>query len=153
MAVKVLAGRSYRIVVLGSAWRAAICTSRRSTPAPGMVVTKVCRSIWGWARPIRTPAVAARRRSRRVAAWRSIRTPRLLSRIGPPPRPSVARSMARPTAGGSGTRTTLPPLPQIRSTRVAVFFAKITDVGAGGFEDPKAQQAEHGHEREAVRIG
>jgi hypothetical protein len=63
------------------------------------------------------PAVSASRRRRRVAAWRSIRAPRLLSRIGPRVRASVARSMARPTAGGSGTRTTLVPLPHTRSTR------------------------------------
>ncbi len=29
----------------------------------------------------------------------------------------IARSMARPAAGGSGTRTTLVPLPDTRSTR------------------------------------
>jgi Arc/MetJ family transcription regulator len=54
---------------------------------------------------------------RRVAACRSIRAPRLLSRIGPRARLSVARSMARPAAGGSGTRTTLVPLPHTRRTR------------------------------------
>jgi hypothetical protein len=49
--------------------------------------------------------------TRRVAAWRSIRAPRLLSRIGPRVRRPTAWSMARPTAGGSGIRTTLVPLP------------------------------------------
>jgi hypothetical protein len=28
---------------------------------------------------------------------------------------------------------------------VAVLFAEITYIGAGGFEDPQAQQAKHGH--------
>ena len=28
---------------------------------------------------------------------------------------------------------------------VAVFFAEVGDVGAGGFEDPQAEQPEHGH--------
>jgi len=28
---------------------------------------------------------------------------------------------------------------------VAVLFAEITDIGAGVFEDPQAQQAKHGH--------
>jgi len=31
---------------------------------------------------------------------------------------------------------------------VAVFFAKISDVRTGGFEDPQAEQPEHGHQRE-----
>jgi hypothetical protein len=52
-----------------------------------------------------------------VAAWQSMRAPRLVRRIGPPVRDAIARSMARPIAGGSGTRTTLVPLPQTRSTR------------------------------------
>ena len=56
-------------------------------------------------------------RRRRVAACRSIRAPRVFSRIGPRSRRPAARSMARPTAGGSGTRTTLVPLPHTRSTR------------------------------------
>jgi hypothetical protein len=41
-----------------------------------------------------------------VAAWRSIRAPRLLSRIRPLVRVAMARSMARATAGGNGIRTT-----------------------------------------------
>jgi hypothetical protein len=36
---------------------------------------------------------------------------------------------------------------------VAVFFAEVGDVGPGGFEDPQAKQAEHGHQREVVRVG
>jgi hypothetical protein len=36
---------------------------------------------------------------------------------------------------------------------VAVFFAKVGDVGAGGFEDPQAEQPEHGREREVARMG
>jgi hypothetical protein len=35
---------------------------------------------------------------------------------------------------------------------VAVFFAQIGDVGAGGFEDPQAEQAEHGHQGEGARV-
>ena len=35
---------------------------------------------------------------------------------------------------------------------VAVLFAQVADVGAGGFEDPQPQQAEHGHEREVARM-
>jgi hypothetical protein len=36
---------------------------------------------------------------------------------------------------------------------VAVFFAKVGDVGAGGLEDPQAQQPQHGHEREVAGLG
>jgi hypothetical protein len=38
---------------------------------------------------------------------------------------------------------------------VAVLLAEVGDVRAGGFEDPQAQQAEHGHQREvawAIRL-
>ena len=35
---------------------------------------------------------------------------------------------------------------------VAVFLAEVSDVRAGGFEDPQAEQAEHGHQREVARI-
>jgi hypothetical protein len=78
---------------------------------------KNLRSMCGCALAIRTPAASARCRRRRVAAWRSIRVPRLLSGIGPPVRVPIARSMARPTAGGSGIKTTLVPLPHTRRTR------------------------------------
>ena len=100
---------------------------------------------------IRTPARWARWRRRRVAAWQSIRVLRRLSRIGPLARSAVARSMARPTAGGSGTKTTLVPLPHPQDP-VAVFLAQVGDVGAGGFEDPQAQQPEHGHQGEVVVV-
>jgi hypothetical protein len=36
---------------------------------------------------------------------------------------------------------------------VAVLFAEVADVRAGGFEDPQAQQAEHGHQGEVVPVG
>jgi len=35
---------------------------------------------------------------------------------------------------------------------VAVFFAQVGDVRPGGFEDPQAEQPEHGHEREVARV-
>ena len=35
---------------------------------------------------------------------------------------------------------------------VAVFFADVGDIGPGGFEDPQAEQAEHGHQREVTRV-
>jgi hypothetical protein len=36
---------------------------------------------------------------------------------------------------------------------VAVFFAEVGDVGPGGFEDPQAEQPEHGHQGEGVWVG
>jgi hypothetical protein len=36
---------------------------------------------------------------------------------------------------------------------VAVLFAKVGDVRAGGFEGPQAEQAEHRHEREVAGTG
>jgi hypothetical protein len=35
---------------------------------------------------------------------------------------------------------------------VAVFLAQIADGGAAGFEDPQPEQAQHGDQREIVRI-
>ena len=82
----------------------------------------VWRSMCGCALAIWMPAASARWRRRRVAACRSIRVPRLLSRTGPCMRDPVAWSMARPAAGGSGTRTTLVPLPHTRRTRWAAHM-------------------------------
>jgi hypothetical protein len=60
--------------------------------------------------------------------------------------------MARPTAGGSGIRTILVPLPHTRSTPVAVLFTQVGYVCAGGFEDAQAEQPEHGHEGEIAWV-
>jgi hypothetical protein len=35
---------------------------------------------------------------------------------------------------------------------VAVLFAEVSDVRAGGLEDPQAEKAEHGHEREVAGV-
>ena len=35
---------------------------------------------------------------------------------------------------------------------VAVLLAEVVDVGAGGFEDPQPEQAEHGDQGEVVRV-
>jgi hypothetical protein len=34
-----------------------------------------------------------------------------------------------------------------------MFFAEVSDVRAGGFEEPQAEQAEHGHQREVAGVG
>ncbi|WP_406045590.1 hypothetical protein OG799_14595 [Micromonospora sp. NBC_00898] len=36
---------------------------------------------------------------------------------------------------------------------VSVFLAEVADVGAAGVEDPQPEQAEHGDQREVVRVG
>jgi hypothetical protein len=36
---------------------------------------------------------------------------------------------------------------------VAVLFAEVADVSAGGFGDSQNQQPEHGHERKVARVG
>jgi hypothetical protein len=36
---------------------------------------------------------------------------------------------------------------------VAVFFAQAGDVSPGGFEDPQAEQAQHGDQREIAGTG
>ncbi len=35
---------------------------------------------------------------------------------------------------------------------MTVLLAEAGDVRSGGLEDPQAQQAEHGHQREIVRV-
>ena len=35
---------------------------------------------------------------------------------------------------------------------VAVFVAEVSDVRGGSFEDPQAEEAEHGHQREVARV-
>jgi hypothetical protein len=35
--------------------------------------------------------------------------------------------------------------------QVAVLFAEVADVGAGGLEDPQSEQPEHGHQRDVIR--
>src|SRR3954470_18823514 len=140
------------MVVLGSACRAAIWTSRGATPASSMVVTKVCRSMCGCIRGSVTPACSASRRSRRVAQCRSLPVPGGVNKIGPVVRSSMDRSRARLTAGGSGTRTTLSPFPDPEHP-VAVFFAEVVDVGSGGLEDPQPEQPEHGDQGGVVTVG
>jgi len=60
--------------------------------------------------------------------------------------------MARPTAGGSGTRTIFGALAAHAQDPVAVLVAEVGDVRAGGLEDPHAEQAEQGHQREVARV-
>jgi hypothetical protein len=143
---------SERIVVRGSAWRAAIWTSRKSTPASSMVVTKVWRSMCGCGLVIRTPAVSTRRPRRRAAAWRS--------------HPGAA-AVEQDRAAGVGAyglvdgpadgwwqrdEDDFGALAEYVQGPVAVFFAEVGDVSAGGFEDAQAEEPEHGDQGEVARV-
>ena len=64
----------------------------------------------------------------------------------------MARSIARPTAGCSGASTTLVPFPHIPQHPVAVLFAEVAYLRASGPKDPQAQEREHCHEGEVVRV-
>jgi hypothetical protein len=35
---------------------------------------------------------------------------------------------------------------------MTVLLAEVGDVRAGGFEDPQAEQSQHGHQREVARV-
>ncbi len=87
-----------------------------------------------------------------VAACRSIRPPRLLSRTGPRVRDPIARSMAPADCRRQRDQDDLGALAAHAQHPVAALFAEICDVRSGGLEDPQAQQAEHGHQREVARV-
>src|SRR5712691_7016078 len=64
----------------------------------------------------------------------------------------MARSMARPTAGGSQDQGDFGAFAADSKDAVAVLFAEVGDVGAGGFEDPHAKQTEHRDRGEVARV-
>src|SRR5271166_3450482 len=95
------------MVVRGSACRAAIWTSRRSNP--GIQTGRDERvpehvRMWPGDPHVRVLGEVPQAAGGGVPIHRALR---LLSRIGPLARPATARSMARPTAGGSGTQDDL----------------------------------------------
>ena len=85
-----------------------------------------------------------------MAASRSIRAPRLLSRIGSRMRVLIAvdsppdrwRERKEDDSGALAAHAEHP---------VAVLFAEVGNISPGGFEDPQAEQAEHGHQVEVGR--
>ncbi len=60
--------------------------------------------------------------------------------------------MARPTAGGRGGEDDLAAFAGDSQYPVAVLLAEVGDVGAAGFEDPQAEQSEHGGTGEVVQV-
>lgn len=73
--------------------------------------------------------------------------------MGPASRPSTALSIARPTAGGRGTRAILSPLPKDSQHAVSVNFFEGLDVGAGCLEDAQPEEAQHRYQGEVVEVG
>jgi hypothetical protein len=73
-----------------------------------------------------------------VAAWRSIRAPRLLSRIGPLVRVPIAVD-GPPDGWRERDQDDLGAFAAHAQDPVIVFLAEVGDVGPGGFEDPQAQ--------------
>jgi hypothetical protein len=69
------------------------------------------------------------------------------------PRPGPGRPVDGPADGGrQRDQDNLGAFAADAQHPVAVLFAEVADIGAGGLEDPQAEQAEHGHQREVVRV-
>ena len=65
----------------------------------------------------------------------------------------MARSIARADRGRQRDEGDLVALAVDTQDAVTVHLAEGFDVGAGGLEDPQAQEAEHGDEGEVVGVG
>jgi hypothetical protein len=88
-----------------------------------------------------------------VAARRSIRAPRLLRRIGPAGAGSGGPVDGPRDRWRQRDQDGLGSFAAHAQHPVVVPFAEVGDVGAGGFEDPQAQQAEHGYQGKVAGIG
>ena len=95
----------------------------------------------------------ARALRRRVAAWRSIRLPVRLRRIGPPVRLAHGEVDGPGDGGWEGDVDDLVALAVHVQDPVAVDLGQVGDVGAGGLEDPQPEQAEHRDQGEVVGVG
>lgn len=137
------------VVVRGSAWRAAICTSRRGTPASSAAMMNPARSMCGWTTP--RPARLPIERTHRCAVRRSKRCPSLRRRIGPswrrqPPDRWSSRSEAR---AGSWPACSLANDAQ---RPVAALQREVVDVGPARLRDPQAVEAEQHGQRGVIAI-
>jgi hypothetical protein len=104
-----------------------------------MVVTKVAEHVR--VRPGDPHASSfGQGRSRRVAAWRSIRAPQLLSRTGPRMRPADGLVDSPADGWWQWDQHDLGALAAHAQHPVAVLFAQVGGVGPGGFEDPQAEE-------------
>ena len=67
--------------------------------------------------------------------------------------PDTDRPVDRPAYGGRQRDPDyLCAFPAYTQHAVAVFLAEVGDVGAAGFEDPQAEQPEHGDQCEVARV-
>ena len=87
-----------------------------------------------------------------MAACRSIRAPRRLSRIGPAAAVADGGVEGAADGGREGDEDGLAAFAGDAEDAVAVFLAEVADVQAGGFEDPQAEQAEETDQGEVVRV-
>src|SRR6266536_747869 len=114
------------MVVLGSAWEAASCTSRSGTSASSAAVMNPCVSVCG-PMGLAIPARRAIRWTIRAAPCRSSRRPSGASKTGPSLRSPMARSIARAVRGASGMVTTLPPLHFLHAQGLNVCTSSLGD--------------------------
>ena len=134
------------MVVRGSAWEAASCTSRSGTPASSAAVMNACRSVCGLT-CLAMPARRVTRRTVRGAPCRSSRLPSAVTNSGPSVRSPMARSIARAVRGASGMVTTLPPLRVMTRVRRPRSSPQVLDVRAGGLRYPQPVEREQGDQR------
>ena len=101
--------------------------------------------MYGCLRGMRTPAVAARCLSRRVAAWRPMRVPRFAAqdRSGGCGRRQRDRSPG-PLRVAAGRARPCRPCHAHTQHAVTVLLAEVGDTGTARFEDPQPEQAQHG---------
>lgn len=140
------------MVVRGSAWREAICTSRRLTPASKHggdegVAQHVRVHLWhldpGGGGQVLEPAGRCVPVHPRFVGVAQDRT---------------GFTALDGTVEGAGHRwwkrdeDDLAALAAHPQDAVAVFFSEVADVGAAGFEDPQPEQARHGDQGEVVGV-
>jgi hypothetical protein len=139
------------MVVRGSAWRAAICTSRRSTPASSMVVTPVAQHVGMHARESDsgTGGEAEQPSGGGVAVHSGasgVEQDRPDQSAVHGPVDGSPYGWRQRHEDDSGALADYPQHP------VSVFLAKVGHVGAGSFEDPQSEQAEHRDQGEVDRL-
>src|SRR5690242_21697229 len=101
----------------------------------------------GCALAIWMPAVSASWWRRRVAACRSIRGAAAVEQDRPAGSGGYCPVDGPAGRGRQRDQDGLGALAAYPQDPVAVLLAEVGGVGAGGFEDPQAEQAEHGHRR------
>lgn len=70
-----------------------------------------------------------------------------------PSRPDSGRLVEGPAdSWGQRNQDDLGALAAYPQDPVAVLFAEVGDVRSGSLEDPQAEQPEHGHQREVIRV-